>query len=396
MVERFKNTEVGIIPVDWNAKNIVENSTMKARIGWQGLTVAEYLNNGDFYLITGTDFVDGKIKWDTCCFVDKERYIQDKNIQIKVDDILITKDGTIGKIAFVDRIPLPATLNSGVFVIRPKDSAYIPQFLFYIFNSSYFRYFLNKLVAGSTINHLYQKDFISFNFPLPPTKAEQTAIATALSDADALITSLEKLIAKKKAIKQGAMQELLRPKEGWEVKTIYDTTVCMDNLRVPLNENQRLSMKGDYPYCGANGILDYINDFKIDDEVLLIAEDGGYFDEYATRPIAYKMKGRFWVNNHAHILKTKNEYDQDFIFYSLVHKNILTFLASGTRAKLNKSEMYKIDIDIPKNKTEQTRIAKILSNMDSEIEALEKKLEKQKQIKQGMMQNLLTGKIRLV
>ena len=192
------------------------------------------------------------------------------------------------------------------------------------------------------------------------------------------------------------MQELLKPKEGWVVKTLEESTNCLDNLRIPLNESQRASMKGDIPYCGANGILDYINDYCIDDDIILIAEDGGYFDEYAHRPIAYKMSGECWVNNHAHILQAKEDMSQDFVFYSLVHKNILRFLASGTRAKLNKSEMFKIEIDAPLTKSEQTRIATILSDMDAEISALETKLSKYKQVKQGMMQELLTGKIRLV
>ena len=255
---------------------------------------------------------------------------------------------------------------------------------------------ITSAIVGGAIPTLSQQLVSKFQIPLPPSKAEQTAIATVLNDADALITQLEKLIAKKRAIKQGAMQELLKPKEGWVAKTIEDLTDCLDNLRVPLNETQRLTMKGDYPYCGANGIVDFIDDFRIDDEVILIAEDGGYFDEYATRPIAYKMSGKFWVNNHAHILKAKPQFEQNFIYYSLVHKNILNFLASGTRAKLNKSQMYKIKIHCPNKKAEQTRIAQILSDMDAEIEMLKKKLDKYKMLKQGMMQNLLTGKIRLI
>src|SRR5208283_2637948 len=138
--------------------------------------------------------------------------------------------------------------------------------------------------------------------------------------------------------------------------------------------------------------LDYINDYCVNDSVILMAEDGGYFDEYMTRPIAYMMSGKFWVNNHAHILKSKEGFDQDFLFYSLVNKNILSFLASGTRAKLNKSEMNKITIKLPEEKTEQTSIAAVFSDMDAEITALEAKLSKYRQIKQGMMHNLLTGR----
>lgn len=199
------------------------------------------------------------------------------------------------------------------------------------------------------------------------------------------------------------MQELLTSSKRlpgfsgeWREKSIAEIADCLDNLRIPLNDARRLKMRGDYPYCGANGVLDYINDYRVDDSVILMAEDGGYFDEYATRPIAYRMSGRFWVNNHAHILKSKPEFDQDFLFYSLVHKNILSFLASGTRAKLNKSELNKITIRQPVTKREQTSIAAILSDMDTEIGALDAKVAKARALKQGMMQQLLTGTIRLV
>ena len=180
----------------------------------------------------------------------------------------------------------------------------------------------------------------------------------------------------------------------WDAKTIDDTTECLDNLRIPLNESQRSKMQGDVPYCGANGVLDYVNNFVVNDDIILIAEDGGYFDEYAYRPIAYRMIGKSWVNNHAHILKAKADFDQGFIFYSLVHKNILNFLASGTRAKLNKSEMYKIQIAIPELK-EQKLIADSLSDIDSLILGITLLIEKKKNIKQGAMQELLTGKRRL-
>lgn len=139
-----------------------------------------------------------------------------------------------------------------------------------------------------------------------------------------------------------------------------------------------------------------MNNYVIDDDIILIAEDGGYFDEYAFRPIAYRMVGKCWVNNHAHILKSKAGYDQGFVFYSLVHKNILPFLASGTRAKLNKSEMNKIEVRLPRNESDQTAIAEVLSDMDAEIAALEQRRDKTRALKQGMMQELLTGKTRLV
>jgi type I restriction enzyme S subunit len=238
---------------------------------------------------------------------------------------------------------------------------------------------------------------------LPKDKTEQRAIAEALSDVDELLGGLDRLIAKKRDLKQAAMQQLLTGQTRlpgfhgeWEVKTLEYSMDCLDGVRVPLNEAQRAAMRGDYPYCGANGVLDYVSSYVIDDDIILMAEDGGYFDEYGSRPIAYRMKGKCWVNNHAHILKAKPGFDQGFLFYSLVHKNILPFLASGTRAKLNKSEMNKIEVRLPKEQPEQTAIAEVLTDMDAEMAALEQRREKTRALKQAMMQELLTGKTRLV
>lgn len=123
--------------------------------------------------------------------------------------MLITKDGTIGKIGYVDYLPGPATLNSGIFVIRPIGEAYYPLFLYYVLSSEVFDEFLRKLQAGSTtISHLYQKDFVNFEFDAPDIE-EQQAIAGTLSDMDAEITALEARRNKTQAIKQGMMQELL-------------------------------------------------------------------------------------------------------------------------------------------------------------------------------------------
>ncbi len=192
--------------------NLVANSSLKARIGWQGLTSAEYLESGYAYLITGTDFSNGKITWNTCHYVDRYRYDQDINIQIANGDVLITKDGTIGKVAIVSGLTKKATLNSGVFVLRPKGNVYDHRFIYYVLLSQIFIDFLDKLAAGSTINHLYQKDFVTFELNVPPTVAEQTAIAEILSDMDAEIDSLTAKLNKLRNIKQGIMSELLTGK----------------------------------------------------------------------------------------------------------------------------------------------------------------------------------------
>lgn len=197
---------------DWVKINLAKNSRLKARIGWQGLTTAEYLDEGYSYLITGTDFKDGRINWNGCHYVDYDRYVQDPNIQVTNGDLLLTKDGTIGKVAFVADLKRPATLNSGVFLVKPITNAYTARFMFYVLESSVFKNFLQQLSAGSTINHLYQKDLVKFDLFVPPTKEEQEAIAGILYDMDCDIHKLEEKLSKYQKVKQGMMEELLTGK----------------------------------------------------------------------------------------------------------------------------------------------------------------------------------------
>lgn len=197
---------------DWVKINLAKNSRLKARIGWQGLTTAEYLDEGYSYLITGTDFKDGRINWNGCHYVNYDRYAQDPNIQVSNGDLLLTKDGTIGKVAYISDLNRPATLNSGVFVVKPITDAYTAHFMFYMLKSSVFKDFLQQLSAGSTINHLYQKDLVKFDLYVPPTTEEQEAITGILFDMDLDIYKLEEKLSKYQEIKQGMMEELLTGK----------------------------------------------------------------------------------------------------------------------------------------------------------------------------------------
>lgn len=193
----------------WVEKRLGNTAILKARIGWQGLTTAEYLDSGEYYLVTGTEFKSGFIDWISCHYVDESRYKQDRYIQLKEHDVLVTKDGTIGKVALVTKLDKPATLNSGVFVIRPLGDSFHPDFFYYLLCSNLFTEFLNQLSAGSTINHLYQKDFVTFAYKTPAKIEEQKAIAAILSDIDTELAALETKLTKARQLKQGMMQELL-------------------------------------------------------------------------------------------------------------------------------------------------------------------------------------------
>lgn len=379
LAQNLKETAVGQIPIDWDAATVSD----VARITTGSRNTQDKVEDGKFPF-----------------FVRSQTVERINSFSFDGEAVLTAGDG-VGTGKVFHYINGPFDCHQRVYRISDFTDRMNGFYFFKYFSASFYDRIMS-MTAKSSVDSVRREMIADMALPVPPID-EQKRIANAFKDIDDLIASLDALIAKKRDIKQAAMQQLLTGNtrlpgfEGeWSSCLIGGVADCLDNLRVPLNEIQRRTRPGIYPYCGANGIVDYIGDYLFDDDVILLAEDGGYFDEFSTRPIAYKMSGKMWVNNHAHIIKAKAGICQGFIFYSLVHKNILPFLASGTRAKLNKSELMKIEIMLPKSEAEQAAISSAFESLDSELDALRRKLEKYHQLKQGMMQQLLTGRIRLV
>ena len=158
-------------------KRFDEVCTLNARIGWQRLTKAEYMSKGDYLLITGTDFTEThEIDYSTCVYVTEERYKQDPKIQLKNGDILITKDGTLGKVAQVKGLEMPATLNGGVFVVRCKDGSLENRFILHYLLSNHFQSVVEQQKTGSTISHLTQTLFSRLMIPIPPLEIQREIV----------------------------------------------------------------------------------------------------------------------------------------------------------------------------------------------------------------------------
>lgn len=180
----------------------------------------------------------------------------------------------------------------------------------------------------------------------------------------------------------------MKPARDWISTKLANCVDVLDHLRIPVNEEERSQRQGTTPYYGANGIQGTIEGWLFDEPLVLMAEDGGYFDEFETRPVAYKISGKSWVNNHAHILRPKAEFDFNFIFYSLEHKDVMPFIKGGTRAKLNQKELREIEIFLPKRKVIQNKISNILLSIDNSIGKTESLIHKYQQIKVGLIHDL--------
>ncbi|MGM8885205.1 restriction endonuclease subunit S [Psychrobacter sp. 1U2] len=177
-------------PSHWSLTKVKYEAYVKARVGWHGLKTDDFTDVGP-YLVTGSDFKSSVISWKDCYHCDLERYEQDPYIQLQNGDLLLTKDGTIGKIALVQglRDDEKATLNSGVFVVRPLRNSFITEFYFWLLESSVFKKFVDYHKTGSTIVHLYQGTFVEFSYASPPLD-EQVKIANFLDHETAKIDTL--------------------------------------------------------------------------------------------------------------------------------------------------------------------------------------------------------------
>ena len=197
----------------WEQRKLSEVATMHARIGWQNLRTSEFLDSGDYLLVTGTDFEDGRINYATCHYVERERYEQDKNIQIENGSILITKDGTLGKVAYVQGLSMPATLNAGVFNVVIKDEKEVNgKYLFQYLKAPFLMDYVDKKATGGTIKHLNQNILVDFPIVMPCV-IEQTLIGTYFEQLDNLITLHQRKCDQTKKLKKYMLQKMF-PQNG--------------------------------------------------------------------------------------------------------------------------------------------------------------------------------------
>ena len=399
MVEtNFKHTEIGLIPHDWEVKTFADlchNITDGSHFSPHSCALG-------YYMPSVKDMTDDGFDFSACKIISEKDFkdLVSAGCKPKKNDILIAKDGSILKYAFAVEEEKNIVILSSIAILRPNLDLIYPKYIAkYIKYEKFVEYALSNFKTGTGVPRIVLKGFSKLSVPIPPTLAEQERIAGALSSIDTLIGALNEQIEKKRHIKQGTMQQLLTGKKRlagftgeWVTEIIKDICDRYDHLRIPVAANFRI--KGLTPYYGANGIQDYVDGYTHDGEFILLAEDGA--NNLVDYPIRY-VSGKIWVNNHAHVLSAKEKKaDTRFLAYVLKTIDFESNIVGSGRAKLNAETLMQLEVSIPPTIAEQSAIAAVLSGMDTEIAALEQKRDKYIAIKSGMMQDLLTGKIRLV
>jgi len=371
-----------VIPEDWALKSIDSIATIAT-----GNTppTQDTANYGDAFLfVSPTDLGHTKFISQTEKMLSKKGFSISRHFP-KESILFVCIGSTIGKCGIATE---ELTSNQQINAIFPS-SVFSTDYVYYAVSAAASK--IKALAGEQAVPIVNKTQFSETVIPLPPTKAEQEAIAEALSDVDALIESLEQLIAKKRQIKQGAMQELLTGKkrlpgfsENWQLKQIGET------LSIAHGKSQHAvtDQNGIYPILATGGQIGTANRFLYDKPSVLIGRKGTIDKpQYMDQP--------FWTVDTLFYSVIHYPNNAKFLFYRICLIDWKQYNEASGVPSLNARTIEKVEINIPQPE-EQTAIATILSDMDTEITELDIKLSKARKIKQGMMQELLTGKTRLV
>ena len=436
----MKQTEVGLIPDDWEVKNIIDvliPSKDNLKIGPFGSQLKkDYLLDNGIYKVFGQDNIYTSDFKYCYRFLTKEHFQKLQSCELKAGDFVISTMGTIGKCDIV-----PENAGVGIMdshLVRLRLSSYIDKVFFkHFFQSEIIQKQISALSVGGIMDGLSATIIRKLNVIFLP-KQEQQRIAKALSDVDAVISTTEKLIQKKKNIKQGTMQELLTGKKrlpnfatttatkqtelgeipaDWEVKTLgelcslitkqtgfdYSATIKPSLVLEHKNNTLPFIQNKDFEEEKINFNTDFYIPVEIakrfpkiylNEDVLLISISGrignvAYFKHTQDAFIGGAVGIAHFYNKHI------INYCMRYLLSPNGQKQIFANEKSGAQHNLTIADVRKLSIPMPTNNKEQTAIANVLSSMDKEIETLNTKLEKYRNLKTAMMQQLLTGKIRL-
>lgn len=405
------------IPSSWKITAIGRDIWVRARLGWKGLTADEYVDDGVPMLAT-PDIKDPKIRYTQANKITHDRYLESPEIMLQNGDVLLTKDGsTIGIVNVVRDLPVPATVNGSIAVLTPTGEI-DGRYLFWFIASSYAQSIFSRLRGGMGVPHLFQRDINRIRMPRPPLR-EQIAIADYLdretAHIDTLIEEQQRLtemlrerrhVLVTRTVCFGIDEDVELCDSGdpvvglmpchWTIKAVRYWLESLDGHRIPLSSEERAERQGDFDYYGASGVIDRVDDYLFDEPLVLVSEDGANLLMRST-PISFTAKGRYWVNNHAHVLRPLDDGVVDFWAHRLEALDVSTVVSGAAQPKLTARALMGLRVSAPNEVNEQQRIAKYLKEQTVKIDSLiaetERFIKLSKERRAALITAAVTGQI---
>lgn len=311
----------------------------------------------------------------------------------EVGDILFSNIGTVGKSVVVDE-NIDFMFAWNVFLIKLKSEKIFNLYLQYYLDYLLKRNAFEPWFTGGTVKFLNKKTIGNFNIPLP-SLAEQQKIASILDAADSLRQKDQQLIEKYTALSQSLFLEMfgdpVSNPMGWSTDKFSNIAVNCDSVRIPIKQSEREKIQGEYPYYGATGIVDYVNDYIFDGEFLLIAEDGKNLVN-RKKPLAWVVSGKFWVNNHSHIVKSNGSTNLTFLEFHFNNMDISNYVTGIDQFKMNKSNLDRIQIILPPI-TLQNQFAERIQSIEAQKQLALASLEKSEALFNSLLQRAFKGEL---
>jgi type I restriction enzyme S subunit len=302
-----------------------------------------------------------------------------------------------GKLGIADGLTNSIGFGSSEYIVFRPSPTVDKEWLYYFLSRQSFRDEGAARMSGAVGHKRVSKEFIeSYPLPIPPL-AEQHRIVAILDEAfDGIATAkanAEKNLQNARALFESQLQSVFTERgEGWVVTTIDKISTNLDSKRIPITKGDRKS--GEYPYYGASGIVDYVADFIFDGDTLLISEDGANLLARST-PIAFSVSGKYWVNNHAHILKFEDMATQRFVEFYLASIRLDEYITGAAQPKLNQKALNSIPIPIPVSTNEQAEIVACIESLQDETQRLEslyqQKLTALDDLKKSLLHQAFSG-----
>ncbi len=391
----YKQTELGIIPEDWEIVNLGSVAKINGRIGFRGYTTADLVGVGQgAYTIGGKHITNMVLDLHDAEYISWQKYYESPEIMVRKGDIVFAQRGTLGKSAFIVNDIGPATINPSLVLINKIkcDNEYLSYWL----QCDKIVEYICSINSQTSIPMITQNQIEHIPVVLSRIKAEQQAIAEALGDIDGLIATLDKKIAKKRLIKQGAMQQLLTGKKrlpGFSGPWMERKLGAISHIKTGSCNGDQAVDNGKYPFFVRSQKVYAIDSYSYDGEAILVPGEGGIGS------IFHYINGKF--DYHQRVYKISDFADNVCVKYIFFYMSryfgeyALSLTVKATVDSLRLPTFEEFVICMPLNIEEQQAIATILNDMDKEIDDLEAQRDKYRLLKSGMMQKLLTGQIRL-
>ena len=309
-----------------------------------------------------------------------------KSRWVEVDEFLLSNSMSFGR-PYI--LKTNGCIHDGWLVLRDYQNSLIIDYFYYLLISPHVQNQFRTKAQGSTVSNLNTDRVADVNIAFPPLSEQQSIVDyldSALAKIDAMKANAEKALNEAKALFQASLKEMLEPKEGWEEKLLPEISENLDSIRKPVTKGKRTA--GIYPYYGASGIVDYVDDYLFDEDLLCISEDGANL-LMRTYPIAFPISGKVWVNNHAHVLRLKSIVTQKYVEYCFSGMKLDEYITGAAQPKLTQKALNSIIINLPSTLDEQQSIVATLDSLKSKVDCLKANYNKISQECDALKQAIL-------